>query len=171
MRETAATEVQTRSDISLCLEFAPELPAVCADESQMLQVVLNLMVNAADAMPHGGRLRVVTSRATPDDIHGRRYVANPGRYVRLTVADSGVGMDPGTCARIFEPFFTTKKLGRGTGARAGLGVRDRQGPQGLHRGGIRARPGEEGAAWTPREKGRASAALVVSVTAPWGGQP
>jgi CheY-like chemotaxis protein len=85
----------------------PESTRVCADPHQLEQVVMNLAVNARDAMPEGGRLTIGTELREPD--------AGRGRPVVLTVRDTGTGMDEATSKRIFEPFFTTKESGRGTG--------------------------------------------------------
>ncbi|MDO8677021.1 MAG: PAS domain S-box protein [Acidobacteriota bacterium] len=105
------------ADVQLRLELAPTVAQVLADPAQIEQVLLNLIVNARDAMPHGGRIQVSTENArlrigAPDTTHSGLA---PGPYVLLAVADNGVGMDQSTQARIFEPFFTTKETGRGTG--------------------------------------------------------
>jgi two-component system, cell cycle sensor histidine kinase and response regulator CckA len=103
-------------DIELKIVAGSHLGRVKADSSQMEQVVLNLAVNARDAMPKGGRLIIATSDVEVDDAFARRHPPMaPGPYVRLTVSDTGVGMDPETQAHIFEPFFTTKEVGKGTG--------------------------------------------------------
>jgi PAS domain S-box-containing protein len=101
--------------ISLELELTEGLPLVEADPGQLGQVLINLGANAADAMPGGGRLTVATSAASLDAEAARQRDLEPGRYVVLSVADTGEGMDPETAEKIFDPFFTTKGVGKGTG--------------------------------------------------------
>ncbi|HWP35097.1 MAG TPA: GAF domain-containing protein [Thermodesulfobacteriota bacterium] len=102
--------------IELVLHLDPSLGPVKADPTHLTQVLLNLAVNARDAMPGGGTLAIETGNVLLDEAAARRRVGlRPGRYVRLTVRDTGCGMDAATQARIFEPFFTTKPPGRGTG--------------------------------------------------------
>ncbi|MCK6544571.1 ATP-binding protein [Myxococcota bacterium] len=102
-------------DIELSFQLAPELGIVCADPCQLEQVLMNLAANARDAMPDGGRLVFATSNVTIDASCCATAGVPPGDYVRVTVSDTGCGMDEATQARIFEPFFTTKLKGRGTG--------------------------------------------------------
>src|SRR2546427_670056 len=93
-----------------------DLGRVEADPSQVEQIIMNLVVNARDSMPHGGRVVVETSNADLDETFAKRHVpTRPGSYVMLAVSDTGSGMNKATLARIFEPFFTTKQLGKGTG--------------------------------------------------------
>jgi len=105
-----------REDIQLVTRFDPQLALVNADAGQLEQVIVNLVVNARDAMPRGGRIAIATSNVTLGDgfvpAHGNM---TPGPYVLLTVTDTGRGMDKTTQAHIFEPFFTTKPVGQGTG--------------------------------------------------------
>ncbi|PYJ96425.1 MAG: hypothetical protein DME23_20690 [Verrucomicrobia bacterium] len=102
--------------IALQFNYSPNLPAVEADTGMMEQVVMNLAINARDAMPEGGQLTIVTRPADVDEAHVRRNPeARTGRFVSLAVTDTGCGMDEATLQRIFEPFFTTKTAGKGTG--------------------------------------------------------
>jgi PAS domain S-box-containing protein len=102
--------------IRVVLDLEPSLPPLQADRSQAEQILMNLIVNARDAMPSGGTILISTRAVTlADGAEAGRLGLAPGRYVRLTVRDEGHGMDAETQARIFEPFFTTKEPGRGTG--------------------------------------------------------
>lgn len=102
------------------IEFSgdPELGRTHADPGQIDQVVMNLVVNARDAMPEGGTVRIRTDNVAQPPARVRDTAGAPvasGGYVRLRIEDTGVGMEPGLIARVFEPFFTTKAKGEGTG--------------------------------------------------------
>ena len=106
---------RTRKDITLRRDLQQEIWPVEASRSQIEQVLLNLFVNAAHAMPGGGDLGLKTENVVVDSSRAKGLGLKDGKYVRVSVSDTGMGMDPQTLDRVFEPFFTTKQLGRGTG--------------------------------------------------------
>ena len=120
---TVVTEVEKMlgrligEDVELKIVLSPQNERVKADRGQLEQVIMNLAVNARDAMPQGGKLTIETAGAelTEDDIRRHSYHIVPGRYVVLRVRDTGCGMDAEVQSHIFEPFFTTKASGKGTG--------------------------------------------------------
>jgi PAS domain S-box-containing protein len=113
--EACETFIRTKKNITVDRELAEDLFAIDADPSQIEQVLLNLCVNATDAMPDGGDLIVKTMNTDDKKMKSSLYDPKPGKYVQLTVTDTGMGMDKKTAEHIFDPFFTTKKRGRGTG--------------------------------------------------------
>jgi len=104
-------------DVVFRLDLAPDLPAIRADQGQLEQILLNLALNARDAMAEGGTIAIATRATVIEDGHSesRMVRVRPGRYVELHLSDTGHGMDPHTLSHLFEPFFTTKGVGRGTG--------------------------------------------------------
>ncbi len=102
--------------IEITTSLLPDLEHVKADPTQIEQILMNLAINASDAMPGGGTIAIETTNVELDDSHARQHAeVKPGSYVMLAMSDTGVGMDRETQARIFEPFFTTKQSGKGTG--------------------------------------------------------
>lgn len=105
-----------REDIELIIRSDPDLRHIVTDPGQIEQVIINLAVNARDAMPSGGKLIIETANTSLDEVYCRNHVnVLPGLYVMLAVSDTGCGMDAETLSHIFEPFFTTKARGKGTG--------------------------------------------------------
>jgi len=103
-------------NIELQIQPSEHLGRIRVDRSQIEQVLVNLVVNARDAMPHGGKLTIIATNITIDEDHAREYACvAPGEYVMLTVSDTGVGMTEEIRAHLFEPFYTTKEVGKGTG--------------------------------------------------------
>ena len=132
VKEISETFGRMRKDITIESELADDLSGIMADKGQLEQVLLNLFVNSADAMPGGGMLTIKTRLVTHESIPTDLYQANPGMYVQLSVTDTGTGMPPKVQERIFDPFFTTKKMGRGTG----LGLASAYGIVKSHKGYI-----------------------------------
>jgi len=115
IRETVETFGRTRKELSINVELDPELQAFEGDAGQIEQMILNLLLNAGDAMPTQGTLDIRTRNVDHEQISSDVFTPKEGKYVLMSVHDTGIGMDPGTRERIFEPFFTTKQMGRGTG--------------------------------------------------------
>ncbi len=115
IRESSELFRRTKKEISIHLKAQEELWVVEVDRGQMEQVLLNLYVNAWQAMPGGGALYISAENVSLDEVDVNPYETSPGKYVKITVTDTGIGMDEETMARIFDPFFTTKEKGRGTG--------------------------------------------------------
>lgn len=106
---------RTRKEISIHKVLKKDLWVVDVDRSQIEQVLLNLYVNSWHAMPEGGDLYIETKNVTLDEYYTKGYGLEPGKYIRISVTDNGMGMDEETRKRVFDPFFTTKEMGRGTG--------------------------------------------------------
>jgi PAS domain S-box-containing protein len=106
---------RTRKEISIREKHEENLWAVEVDQGQIEQALMNLYINAFEAMPGGGDLYVQTENIIIDENYIKPYMVEPGKYIKISVTDTGVGMDKATQQRIFEPFFTTREMGRGTG--------------------------------------------------------
>jgi PAS domain S-box-containing protein len=115
VEETSEAFGRTRKNITIHRNLSENLFSCEADQGQIEQVLMNLFVNAADAMPEGGELFLKTLNVTNEDMNSKHYDLIPGDYILISVRDTGVGMDSKILDRIFDPFFTTKELGRGTG--------------------------------------------------------
>jgi nitrogen-specific signal transduction histidine kinase/CheY-like chemotaxis protein len=115
IEKTARMFGRTKKEIEIHTGQLGEIWNVDVDQSQIEQVLLNIFVNAWHAMPEGGHLHLVTENARIDDDFYKPFQVEPGKYVKISVVDTGVGMDKITRQRVFEPFFTTKELGRGSG--------------------------------------------------------
>ncbi len=115
VEESSTAFGRTRKELTILRELASGLSPIEADKGQIQQVLLNLFVNAADAMPDGGKLILKTKNVRHNEIKSKHYDPTPGNYVSLSVTDTGVGMDENILERIFDPFFTTKETGKGSG--------------------------------------------------------
>jgi two-component system, cell cycle sensor histidine kinase and response regulator CckA len=139
-RETSQTFSLTKKEIEIHLDLSPDLSHVMADRAQIEEVLMNLFINAADAMPEGGDLFVTTRNVTGKTLRGKSFKVEPGDYAMIAVKDTGSGMEKRIMSRIFDPFFTTKPPGHGTG----LGLASVYGTVKSHNGYIDANS-EEGA--------------------------
>ena len=115
IEKTASMFARTRKEIRVHRQLAADIWTVEVDRGQIEQVLLNLYINAWQAMPRGGDLYLSTENLTLDEHYVQPYRVKPGRFVKVTVADTGIGIDKKDLGRVFEPFFTTKAMGRGTG--------------------------------------------------------
>lgn len=115
IRDTVNTFSSSREEIEMITDLAPDLQMILADKSQMEQVLLNLLLNAGDAMPEGGNIRIETSNMTHSEITSKPYQPIPGKYIHMSVTDSGTGIKEEIVDRIFDPFFTTKEKNQGSG--------------------------------------------------------
>jgi len=115
LRKSAQFFIETRKEIEAYFQLQDDVYPVEADAGQMEQVFLNIFINAGHAMPKGGRLHIQTNNITLQETDARTFETRPGDYVKISISDTGTGMDEETLKRIFEPFFTTKSQQGGTG--------------------------------------------------------
>jgi len=115
IEKTSTMFGRTKKEVAIHRKLERDIWVVEADRGQIEQVFLNLYLNALQAMPAGGDLSLETKNIVVDENYAKAYSMTPGRYVRISISDNGLGIDEKTKERIFEPFFTTKELGRGTG--------------------------------------------------------
>ena len=115
IKKSSAMFARTKKEIKIHMKYQEDIWSVEVDQGQIEQALLNLYVNAWQAMPGGGDLYLQTENTSLDENYVKPYGVEPGRYVKILVTDTGVGMDEATRQRIFDPFFTTKDMGRGTG--------------------------------------------------------
>lgn len=132
VRSTAGIFGRTRKEITLAFFLETDIWMVLADATQIEQVLMNLLVNASLAMPEGGDLKIQTQNTVLDEATARGLSLNPGKYARISVTDTGCGMDETICKRVFEPFFTTREKDKGTG----MGLASAYGIIKNHMGGI-----------------------------------
>jgi len=115
IEDTIRTFRRMKKEVRFYVNLASDLSAIEAEPSQIVQILMNLFLNASDAMPGGGDITVTTANVDHHCIKSLLYKPMPGRYVMMSIRDTGTGMDEWTLEHIFEPFFTTKEMGRGTG--------------------------------------------------------
>lgn len=135
LETTADMFARTRPELAIHKELAPNLPAVEVDSGQIQQVLMNLLINAWQAMPGGGEITLQTRAVHLTDWHDNNWEMEPGPYVCLSVTDTGVGMDQDTVGHLYKPFFTTKEPGHGSG----LGLASAFRIMKNHRGAIQVR--------------------------------
>ncbi len=115
VKECAEMFGRTKKEIRIVYELKKGVWTIACDQGQIDQVLFNILINAWQAMPDGGDLHIATANTVLDEAFVQPHSAAPGRYVKISITDTGIGMDQATMARIFDPFFTTKERGRGTG--------------------------------------------------------
>ena len=133
---------RTKKEIRIHTSTEKQAPVVEVDRRQIEQVLLNLYINAWQAMPEGGDLFIETRVVTLDDDYCKAHQTAPGTYAKVSVSDTGIGMDEATRLRIFDPFFTTKDKERGTGLGLASSLRDHQESRRDDHGLQRGRPGD-----------------------------